>query len=206
MNPRSLWRTYGVALRALVLLTVITGLVYPLVITGAAQVVAPAQAHGSMLERDGEDVGSAPVGSALIGQGFVGDDGAALPEWFQSRPSAAGDGWDGAGSSGSNLGPTNPDLAALVEERRAAVAELEGVDPDDVPADALYASASGLDPHISPEYALLQVDRVADARGLEPDAVRALVEDRIQAPDLGFLGQPTVNVLDLNLAVAGLAD
>jgi len=201
MNPRSLWRTYGVALRALVLLTIVTGLIYPLVITGAAQVVAPAQAHGSMLERDGE-----PVGSALIGQGFVDDDGAALPEWFQSRPSAAGDGWDGGASSGSNLGPTNPDLAALVEERRAAVAELEGVDPDEVPADALHASASGLDPHISPEYALLQVDRVADARGLEPDAVRALVEESIQAPDLGFLGQPTVNVLELNLALAGLAD
>jgi K+-transporting ATPase ATPase C chain len=144
------------------------------------------------------------VGSAVIGQGFTDADGAALPEWFQSRPSAAGDGYDGGASSGSNLGPENPDLVAAVEERRAAVADLEGVDPATVPADALTTSGSGLDPHVSPEYALLQVPRIAAERGLDQADVEALVEDTTQGPDLGYLGEPTVDVLQLNIALAAL--
>jgi K+-transporting ATPase ATPase C chain len=129
-----------------------------------------------------------------------------LPEWFQPRPSAAGSGYDAGASSGSNYGPENPDLIAALEERRAQVAEFNGVDPDDVPADALTASASGLDPHISPEYALLQVARVAATRGLAESEVRSLVETHIQGRDLGYLGEPTVNVLELNVALADLGD
>ncbi len=124
-----------------------------------------------MIERDGE-----VVGSSLIGQTFDG------PEWFHSRPSAAGDGYDPLASAGSNLGPESEDLLAAVEERRAAVAAEDGVDPADVPPDALTASGSGLDPHISPEYAYQQVDRVADERGLEADEVRGLVDDHRRGP------------------------
>ena len=144
------------------------------------------------------------MGSALIGQSFTDADGNPLPEWFQPRPSAAGDGYDAGASSGSNLGPENEDLIAAIEERKAQVAEFNGVPEADVPADAVTASASGLDPHISPEYALLQVARVAEARGLPESEVRDLVESRIQARDLGYLGEPTVNVLQLNLALAEL--
>ena len=144
------------------------------------------------------------VGSTLIGQSFVDADGAPLAQYFQSRPSAAGDGYDGGASSGSNYGPENADLISAITDRRAAVAAFENVDPADVPADAVTASASGLDPHISPAYALLQVDRVAAARGLDEAEVRALVESKIQARDLGFLGEPRVNVLELNLALDAL--
>ncbi len=175
------------------------GIGYPLVVLGIGQAVFPAQANGSLVTVAGE-----VVGSSLIGQSFTDADGIPLPEWFQSRPSAAGAGYDGAASSGSNYGPENPDLIAAIEDRRAAIAEFEGVNPDDVPADALTASASGLDPHISPAYALLQVDRVAEARGLTTDEVRALVESHIQGRDLGYLGEPTVNVLELNIALSQL--
>jgi K+-transporting ATPase ATPase C chain len=147
-------------------------------------------------------VGGQTVGSSLIGQSFSDADGNPLPEWFQPRPSAAGDGYDSAASSGSNLGPENADLIAAIEERRAQVAAFNGVPASEVPVDALTASSSGLDPHISPEYALLQVQRVADERGLSADDVRALVESKIQARDAGYLGEPTVNVLQLNAAVA----
>ena len=126
------------------------------------------------------------------------------PEYFQPRPSAAGDGYDGGASSGSNYGPENSDLITAIEDRKAAIAAFEDVDPADIPADAVTASASGLDPHISPAYALLQVDRVAAARGLDEQTVRDLVESRIQARDLGFLGEPRVNVLELNLALDAL--
>jgi K+-transporting ATPase ATPase C chain len=118
--------------------------------------------------------------------------------------SGAGAGYDGAASSGSNYGPENADLIAAIEERRTAIADFEGVDPADVPADALTASASGLDPHISPAYALLQVTRVADARGLDVAAVRELVELHTQGRDLGYLGEATVNVLELNMGLAEL--
>jgi K+-transporting ATPase ATPase C chain len=201
-STRTTMRTHWVALRALLVLTAVLGLAYPLAMTLIAQVALPAQANGSLVRDADGDV----VGSTLIGQSFTDAAGEPLPEWFQSRPSAAGDGYDGGASSGSNLGPENEDLIAAIEERRAAVAALEGVAEPDVPADAVTASASGLDPHISPEYALLQVDRVAEARELDEADVRALVEDHVQAPDLGFLGSPTVNVLSLNLALAEMGD
>ena len=180
--------------------TLVLGVGYTLVITGIGQLALPAQANGSVVRNADGDV----VGSALIGQSFTDADGAPLLEWFQSRPSAAGDGYDAGASSGSNYGPENEDLIAAIEERRAQVAEFNGVAESQVPADAVTASGSGLDPHISPEYALLQVDRVAGARGLEASEVRELVESRIQARDLGYLGEPTVNVLQLNLALEGL--
>ncbi len=198
---RTLLQTHLTALRALVVATLVLGLGYSLLITGAAQALLPAQANGSLVrEPDGR-----VVGSALIGQSWTDEQGAPLPEWFQSRPSAAGDGYDGGASSGSNLGPENADLIVSIEERRAAVAAFEGVDPADVPADALTASGSGLDPHISPAYAQLQVARVAEARGLPEAEVASLVERRIAGRDLGFLGDPSVNVLELNLALDELA-
>lgn len=197
--PRSNLRTAGVALRAMLVLTVLLGVGYPLVVLGVGQLAFPAQANGSTVSVDGE-----MVGSSLIGQSFTDADGEPLPEWFQSRPSAAGDGYDAGASSGSNLGPENDDLIAAIEERRAQVAEFNGVDPEDVPVDAVTASASGLDPHISPAYALLQVDRVAAERGLPVEDVRALVESSVQGPDAGYLGESRVNVLDLNIALQEL--
>ena len=187
------------ALRALLIFTVVLGVGYPLLITGIGQLALPAQANGSLVRSDG-----AVVGSALIGQSFTDADGTALPEWFQSRPSAAGAGYDGGASSGSNYGPENPDLISAIENRRSAIESLESVAASEIPADALTASASGLDPHISPAYALLQVPRVAEARGIPETQVRALVETFIQGRDLGYLGEPTVNVLQLNIALAKL--
>ncbi|GAA2225763.1 potassium-transporting ATPase subunit KdpC [Herbiconiux moechotypicola] len=198
-SSRGFARPYWVALRFMIAATVVLGIAYPLAVFGVGQLVAPAQANGSLIEVDGET-----VGSALIGQSFTDAEGAALPEWFQSRPSAAGDGYDAAASSGSNHGPENPDLIAAIEQRKAAIAEADGVDPASIPMDALTASASGLDPHISPEYARLQVARVAGARGLDPSEVAALVERFVQPADLGYLGEPTVNVLQLNIALARL--
>ncbi|BDI22914.1 potassium-transporting ATPase subunit KdpC [Herbiconiux sp. L3-i23] len=194
---RGALRQYSVAVRMMLAATVLLGIAYPLAVTGIGQLAASAQANGSMLT----DESGNPVGSALLGQSFTDADGAPLPEWFQSRLSAAGDGYDGTSSGGSNQGPESEDLVAAIDERRAAIAEFEGVDPAEVPADALTASASGLDPHISPDYALLQVDRVAAARGLDADAVEDLVRSMIQPGDLGYLGDPTVNVLRLNLAL-----
>jgi potassium-transporting ATPase KdpC subunit len=187
-------RTWSVALRLLVL-TVVATIAYTAVITLIGQLALPAQANGSLLTAGGRT-----VGSALIGQSFTDAKGNALPQWFQSRPSAAGDGDDGGASSGSNLGPNNPDLLKAVDERKAAILAEDG--PGAVPADAVTASGSGLDPHISEAYALRQVDRVATARGLDAATVRALVAQHVQAPDLGYLGEPTVNVLQLNLALA----
>ena len=192
-------RQYGVAIRAMLVLTVVLGIGYTAIITGIGQLVAPAQANGSMIEVDG-----ATVGSSLIGQSFTDADGNALPEWFQSRPSAAGDGYDSSASSGSNYGPENEELLAAIEERTAAVAELNGVDAADVPIDAVTASASGLDPHISVAYADLQVQRVAEVRGLTVEQVQQLVDDASQGRDLGYLGEETVNVLRLNIALAEL--
>lgn len=188
MNLRQTWT----AVRALLIMSCVLGIGYPLVITGIGQLALPGNANGQVVRVDGE-----VVGSAIIGQSFTDADGVALPEWFQSRPSAAGAGYDAGASSGSNYGPNNDDLLAAVEERRAAVGP-------NAPADALYASASGLDPHISPEYARLQVQRVAEARGLDESVVSALVESFVQGRDLGYLGEPTVNVLQLNIALAKL--
>jgi len=198
-TTRNVGRTLAVATRATLVLT-LTVVGYTAAVTGVAQLVAPAQADGSLVTGPDGTV----VGSALLGQGFTDADGAPLAQYFQSRPSAAGDGWDAGASSGSNLGPENPDLVAAIEERRAQVAELEGVDPADVPADAVTASSSGLDPHISPAYAALQVARVADARGLDEQAVDELVARHTGARGLGFVGEPTVNVLRLNLALDDL--
>lgn len=191
-------RIWSVAVR-LLLLTVVATVLYTVVITAIGQVALPAQANGSLV---GATAGGKPVGSALIGQSFTDKKGNALPEWFQSRPSAAGDGYDGGASSGSNLGPNNPDLLKAIQDRKAAITTDDGAGT--IPADAVTASGSGLDPHISEAYALLQVDRVAKARSLSATAVRTLVEQSVQAPDLGYLGQPTVNVLRLNIALAAL--
>jgi K+-transporting ATPase ATPase C chain len=169
------------ALRALLVLTVVLGIGYPVAITVIGQLALPARANGSLVYVDGT-----PVGSSLIGQQFDGDD------WFQSRPSAAGDGYDGGASSGSNYGPENADLIDAIGSRA-------GTTPD-----ALTASGSGLDPHISPENALSQVAAVAAARGIDETSIRQLVESRIQGRDLGYLGEPRVNVLELNLALAEL--
>lgn len=187
------------ALRALLIFTVVLGVGYPLLITGVGQLALPSQANGSLVRSDG-----AIVGSALIGQSFTDADGTALPEWFQSRPSAAGAGYDGGASSGSNYGPENPDLISAIQDRKSAIESLDSVTASEIPADALTASGSGLDPHISPAYALLQVPRVAEARGIPEAQVRALVEAFIQGRDLGYLGEPTVNVLQLNIALAKL--
>lgn len=192
-------RQVWTALRALLILTAVLGIAYPLLILGVGQAAFTANANGQPVTVDGR-----VVGSALIGQAFTDADGSPLPEWFQSRPSAAGDGYDGGASSGSNYGPENDDLVAAIQERQASIAELDGVDADQIPADAVTASASGLDPHISPEYALLQVPRVAAARGIPEQQVRDLVESVIQGRDLGYLGDPTVNVLQLNIALARL--
>ncbi|WP_153502840.1 potassium-transporting ATPase subunit KdpC [Cumulibacter manganitolerans] len=196
-SARSSARTVWTAVRIMLVLTVVLGVVYPLAITGIGQLVFPWQSNGSIVTTsDGE-----PVGSALIGQSFTDATGNPLPEYFQPRPSAAGDGYDAGASSGSNLGPENPDLIAAIAERRAQIAAFNGVQPSEVPADAVTASGSGLDPHISPAYAAIQVQRVAEARGLPVETVRALVASHTQDRDLGYLGQPRINVLELNLAV-----
>ena len=200
---RGAWRQYWVAIRAMIVLTVALGVAYTLVVTGIGQLAFPAQANGSMITQDGKT-----VGSALIGQAFTDKKGNPLPQWFQSRPSAATSngpaGYDAAASSGSNLATGNPAQVKAVQDRTAAIEKLDGVPASAIPSDAVTASGSGLDPHISPAYALLQVKRVAEARGLPEATVKKLVESRIQARDLGYLGDPTVNVLQLNLALARL--
>jgi K+-transporting ATPase ATPase C chain len=172
-------------------LTVLTGLAYPLLITGAAQVLFPYQAGGSLIERDGK-----PVGSRLIGQNFSD------PKYFWGRLSATSPmPYNGQGSGGSNLAATNP---ALVDQAKGRVEALRAADPGSsaaVPADLATASGSGLDPDIRPQSALLQVARVAHARGLDEARVRALVADHTQGPALGLLGEPRINVLELNLAL-----
>ncbi|MCM3657724.1 potassium-transporting ATPase subunit KdpC [Agromyces mediolanus] len=199
-TTRSTLRTHWVALRAMLVLTLVLGVGYTAVVTGIGQFALPAQANGSLVR----DADGAVVGSALVGQPFADAEGAPLPEWFQPRPSAAGDGYDGGASSGSNFGPENADLVAAITERQAAVGEADGVQRGEIPADAVTASGSGLDPHISPAYARLQVARVAEARGLPEAEVAALVERFVQGRDAGYLGDPTVNVLRLNLALAEL--
>ena len=187
---RQLWA----GLRAALVATVALGLLYPLVVTGLAQLIAPGRADGSLLHSDGQ-----VVGSSLIGQSFTDAHGDPLPQYFQSRPSASD--YDGAASGGSNLGPNSAELAKLIEQRRAAVASFNGVLPSAVPPDAVTASASGLDNGISPAYAAIQVDRVARERGVSVDRVRALVEQATVGRDLGFIGAPYVNVLGLNLSL-----
>ena len=174
------------------LFTVGLGVVYPLAVTGIAQVTMSGRADGSLVERDG-----AVVGSSLIGQSFT------APEYFHPRPSAAGtDGYDAMASGGSNLGPSSADLIATVGDRVAAYRAENGLaDDTPVPADAVTTSGSGLDPHISIANARLQTRRVADERGLSVDRVEELVDANTDGRALGFLGQPGVNVLGLNLAL-----
>jgi K+-transporting ATPase ATPase C chain len=195
-SSRSFFRSAGVAVRLTVLATVVLGVAYPLAVWGVGQAAFHDQANGSMVT----DSSGKAVGSSLIGQSF---DGKGADRWFQSRPSAAGEeGYDAGASSGSNLGPSNPDLTKAIEERKAAIAKADGVPESQVPADAVTASGSGLDPDISPAYAAEQVSRVAAARGLSEARVRALVADHTDGRQLGVLGAPTVNVLELNLALA----
>jgi potassium-transporting ATPase KdpC subunit len=184
------------AVMMLLVFTLITGLVYPLTVTGIAQGLFNDKADGSFVENaDGER-----VGSRLIGQTFT------EPEYFHPRPSAAGDGYDASASSGSNLGPTNDDLLTSVEERADAYRDENGLGPEaEVPVDAVTASASGLDPHISVANASLQAPRVAGARRLDAGTVLELVDDHTSGRDLGFLGETRVNVLELNLALDGLS-
>jgi len=177
----------------LIALTILTGIAYPLVVTGIAQVAFPNKADGSLIRVDGR-----VVGSRLIGQQF------SLPRYFHPRPSAAGDGYDGAASGASNLGPSSPELAGAVRERASAYRAENGLPASAaVPVDAVTASGSGLDPDISPENARAQAARVARARDIPLDRVLALVERHTDGRGLGVLGEPTVNVLELNLALDG---
>ncbi len=172
--------------------TVLTGLLYPLAVTGAAQALFHDQANGSLIESNGH-----VVGSGLIGQSFT------KPEYFHPRPSAAGNGYDAANSSGSNLGPTNP---ALADRLTKDAAQFRKENPDftgPIPADAITASASGLDPEVSPANAQAQASRVAKARNLPVEKVTALIAANTHGRDLGLLGEPRVNVLKLNMALDG---
>src|SRR5215813_2282989 len=184
---------FRAAFVSLILFTVITGVVYPVVVTGIAQLVFPAQANGSLITRDGK-----VVGSSLIGQPF--DD----PKYFWGRPSATSPfPYNAASSSGSNLGPTNPDLIKAVQGRVDALRAADPGNTAPVPVDLVTTSGSGLDPHISPAAALYQVPRVARERKLDPQAVRQLVERHTERRSFGVLGEPRVNVLALNLALDG---
>ena len=182
------------ALRFLLAVTVIVGILYPLVIFGFGQVAMKHQAQGSFVTSN-----SRVVGSTLLGQNFPG------AMWFHSRPSMAGaDGYDALSTASSNAGPDEPSLLAAVKARRKAVAKEEGVRPSQVSADAVTASASGLDPDISPAYAYLQASRVARQRNLPVGSLNALIRAQIRPRLFGFIGEPRVNVLELNIALSSL--
>ena len=181
-------RNLLVALLMTIVTTLLFGVVYPLAMTAIAQGIFPAQANGQLIERDGR-----VIGSRIIGQSF------SSPGYFHGRPSAAGMGYDAANSGGTNLGPTSKKLADTV---KAAVEAAKKENPSEpVPIDLVTSSASGVDPHVSPRAALFQVPRVARERGRAEEDVRALVESHIEGRQLGFLGEPRVNVLELNLAL-----
>jgi K+-transporting ATPase ATPase C chain len=186
-------RAFAGSLAALVVMTLFFGFAYPAVMTGFAQLAFPNKADGSIAEVDGT-----PVGSSLAAQAFT------KPEYFHPRPSAVD--YNAAGTSFANLGPTNPDLARDVRERAEAILSLErhynpGLRIGDIPVDAVTTSASGIDPDISPAYAKLQAARIAEVRGLTPERVQELIDDATDGRSLGFLGEPGVNVLELNIAL-----
>src|SRR5579862_6031907 len=186
-----MWKDLGPGLRFTLALTVVTGLLYPGVVTGLCQLIFPRQANGSLVQVNGR-----AVGSELIGQNF------SKPEYFHPRPSAAGDkGYDGMSSGGSNLAMSNPALQKRLVESAAAFRKENPTFTGAIPADAITASASGLDPHISPDSAFAQCDRVAQTRSLPLERVRDLVQSHIEGRQLGFLGEPRVNVLLLNMAL-----
>jgi potassium-transporting ATPase KdpC subunit len=198
-------RQHIAGLRLLLVFTVLTGVVYPVVMWGIAQVAFHNQANGSMVTFDGRTVGS----SLLCQEFVVQSSDSPLPQYFQPRPSFAipspapkdDYGCDPTYSSASNYGPTNPIQVKLVRQRQEAISKLDHVPVSEIPADAVTASGSGLDPDISPQNAAIQVNRVAAARHVSPAAIRALVSQYTQGRTLGFLGEPTVNVLNLNIAL-----
>ncbi|TPF93814.1 potassium transporter KtrA [Bifidobacterium sp. UTBIF-68] len=200
LNLRSYWAGF----KAVIVFTVIV-VVYTFVLAGIGQLGMPDKANGSMITNAQGEV----VGSSLIGQSFTDENGDALPQYFQSRPSAASDpnkeednqGYYGGASSGTNKGHADEDLIKSTTELRKAIAEREGVSVKDVPADAVSASSSGLDPEISPEYAAIQVKRVAKERGLSEEQVEKLVKENTTGRGLGFIGESTINVVKLNLAL-----
>lgn len=185
-----MWRQMLPALRMTLVLTVLTGLIYPGIVTGLCQMIFPKQANGSLVYKDGK-----VIGSQLIGQNFT------RPGYFQPRPSAAGNGYDATASGGSNLGPTSQ---KLVDRVKASADKFHKDNPNftgTIPADLLTASGSGLDPHLSPESADAQVERIAQARGASSQDIRNLVAQLTESRDLAFLGEPRVNVLRLNQAL-----
>ena len=177
------------AIVMMALFTLLLGLAYPLAVTGIAQIAFPSQANGSLVR----DAGGRVIGSTLIGQPF------ADATYLHPRPSAAGDGYDAAASSGSNLGPLNPDLAGRVAESAKAIRAEDG--PGLIPADAVTTSGSGLDPDVSPAYARLQAARIARARGVSVQQVQSIIDSQTEGAFLGFIGQPRVNVLMTNRAL-----
>ena len=195
------------AVRAIIVLTIITGFIYPLVVLGIGQAAFHNQANGSLVSANGK-----VVGSSLLCQEFVDSKGNPLPQYFQPRPSTASAansktdfGCDPNYSGASNLGPNNTTLLQNIQQRKAAYAKLNGVPASSVPPDAVTTSGSGLDPYISPQNAYLQVNRVASARHLSPAQVKALVDSHVQGRVVGFLGEPRVNVLALNMALDELS-
>jgi potassium-transporting ATPase KdpC subunit len=204
MNRLPGWlRQHIVALRGLLIFTVICGIAYPVVMWGVAQVAFHNQANGSLVSFHGRT-----VGSSLLCQEFTDAKGNPLPQYFQPRPSSAVNaaakndyGCDPGYSAASNLGPTNPVLIKAIKQRQQQIAAFDHVKISQIPADAVTASGSGLDPNISPANAAIQVNRVAAARHVSPAAIRALVAQHTQGRTLGFLGEPRVNVLTLNIAL-----
>ena len=183
------------AILMVIVFTVLTGLAYPLAVTGIAQVVFPGASDGSIVK----DANGSVIGSSIIGQNFTD------PKYFWGRPSAAGDGYDAANSGGSNLGPTSEKLRELVQQRAEALRKASNLPADAlVPAELVTASASGLDPNISPDAARFQAPRIAQARGLSADQVLKLIDDHTDGRTLGFMGEPKVNVLELNMALDAL--
>jgi len=198
-TTRATVRQYWVAIRAMIVLTAALGVAYPLVITGVGQLGFHSQANGSPITASGQT-----VGSSLIGQSFTDSKGEPLTQWFQSRPSAATsdsapNGYDANASLGSNWGPNNPDLVKAIAARKKVIEKTYGVTAAQIPADAVTASASGLDPDISVAYAKLQLATVAATRGLDEASVQKLVDRNTHGRDLGYLGQSYVNVVQLNL-------